>query len=100
MNDFVNREALKRTLKALLKGEIKDILRIVDTESKADVEPVRHGHWIFEGCSVENYKEQIYKCSVCDRWVSILESFEYELCAEYPYCHCGAKMDEEIENKE
>ena len=55
----------------------------------ADVEPVRHGHWVADvryratplgiGCLFR------YKCSVCGTFVD----------QETKYCHnCGAKMDE------
>ena len=51
----------------------------------ADVEEVKHGHWIY-------YPEcGVTKCSVCHRSV--------EECVEYPRCmFCGAYMDEEDEN--
>lgn len=85
---------------------LSTVIDQIDEMPTADVEPVRHGHWIFEGCSVENYRENIpylqkkliYKCSVCDRRISICDDFEHELYNEYPYCHCGAKMKVKEEN--
>ena len=58
-----------------------------------DAEPVRHGRWIEN--FVTNYKEypphtykRGYKCSLCGRT---------ERTNKEPYCHCGAKMDAEVE---
>lgn len=49
----------------------------------ADVEPVRHGRWIVTGAA----QYFLAKCSVCGR----IE--DRRRINEYPYCHCGAKMD-------
>lgn len=56
----------------------------------SNVEPVKHGKWIeipfkpkHEWDTVKGYTT--YKCSECGRQEDKRE----------PYCHCGAKMDEE-----
>ena len=61
----------------------------------ADVAPVVHGRW-------EALRRQVigseYRCSECHRIItvsgdkSIVDTRAKKL---YPYCHCGAKMDEE-----
>ena len=67
------------------------IIDRIKTAPSADVEEVKHGHWIddikeicpFNG--VFKIKTIVgYRCSVCNR---------PELRKE-PYCNCGAKMDE------
>ena len=59
-----------------------------------DVAPVIHAHWI---------KRDKY---VCDSDLKpIIKTGEIYICSrckleekrEYPYCHCGAKMDEEVD---
>lgn len=61
---------------------------ILRNMESVDAEPVRHGHWIkninpayspFDGSPSE-----FYVCSKCGEAAS----------KPYPYCHCGAKMDE------
>lgn len=55
----------------------------------ADVEEVRHGKWIYGG---NNWKmEHVFECSVCERWM--FTGFPKYVVEEYPYCHCGAKME-------
>ena len=72
---------------------------ILNETPAADVELVRHGKWIeHHGQSYlvlpMKYDEDgepilqpyiSYECSICGRRESVKE----------PYCHCGAKMDEE-----
>ena len=58
----------------------------------ANVEEVKHGHWMFE-FTLDN--SNFYRCSLCGRQESLLTK---ESPGEYfPYCHCGAKMDEVME---
>lgn len=55
----------------------------------ADVEPVRHGHWILTQKISENAFR--YNCSECNRWVQ--DGAGKNPSDRFPYCHCGAKMD-------
>ena len=57
----------------------------------ADVEPVRHAHWI----ECDDYYDgglhlSEYKCNIC----GAPETMFYGKYPTYKYCHCGAKMDE------
>ena len=62
-----------------------------------EAEPVRHGRWIFDGAIYYDEGEKCYdyQCSECGRFVSVRGGNlgKEELEEEYPYCHCGAKMD-------
>ena len=60
------------------------ILEKLDAIPEADVEPVRHGHWMNKSYFPDGTTAFI--CSLCGR---------AEECME-PYCNCGAKMDEEV----
>lgn len=56
-----------------------------------DIEPVRHGHWIYIGT---DKTDNIFTCSECGRRI---KNPCYETTAivkiRFPYCNCGAKMD-------
>ena len=71
----------------------------------ADVEPVRHGHWLLKVDSYgpdyygEYWEEAVFVCPECGRReevdIDVLFSDKRleEECAKFPYCHCGVKMD-------
>lgn len=62
----------------------------VNKQPAADVEPVRHGRWIWHG--------EGYDCSECKKWVDgdIRYSFEDRTPFLPVYCpFCGTKMDKE-----
>lgn len=64
-------------------------------EPTADVAPVIHAHWVYEGIFDGNAE---YTCSRCHRNAVVFISVERSpVDVVYPYCHCGAKMDEEVE---
>ena len=57
---------------------------LIDKQPTADVEPVRHGHWIEKVEEIMTDLFLVYACSECG-----VESHRQE-----KYCpHCGAKMD-------
>lgn len=64
--------------------------REIEKIPSADVEPVRHGHWIYEQY-FGDYSLHVFKCSVCNRKISVNKKEEI---SDFPYCNCGAKMDE------
>ena len=51
----------------------------------------RKGHWVKEE-SICGWDGRSYQCSECGR--SIHLDTEMEDLEDYPYCHCGAKMQE------
>ena len=65
---------------------VRTALHFINKLPAADVEEVKRGKWIFEGV----YDDAPYRCSECRR----LSETD-----EYPYCHCGAKMDGKGEEK-
>lgn len=76
------------------------IAQVPDT----DVEPVRHGRW---NIRLADEITLCLECSQCGRRVEdiglhdLLKDGEYRrACQEYPYCHCGAKMDVECTDEE
>ena len=67
--------------------------KIIDDAPTADVQPVRHGHWINGNCGD-------YVCSVCgwafsDELPYMARKYDAETEEIMRYCmHCGAVMDE------
>lgn len=52
------------------------------------------GHWIFDFGEKES---GVYKCSECGR--IIMKYSDENLSENYPYCHCGAKMEVDYSKK-
>ena len=46
------------------------------------------GHWIEIASS-----NHTYKCSVCGRLLVNITDGKNKVAKNYPYCHCGAKME-------
>lgn len=63
---------------------------IIDSLPPADVVPVRHGTWL----PIVSYNNT-YKCSECGRILVDITDGLKMVAKNYPYCHCGAKMDGE-----
>jgi len=73
MSRYIDAEPLEKNCTQLFAD-------IVKAQPTADVEPVRHGQWIYIGF------EQTYKCSCCEKLYGM----------KHNYCpNCGAKMDGE-----
>ena len=95
---------LKKNMQALRKrgsGMSKYIVDIHgDIEGDYDIvgkykEP-KTGHWILndnQGIQAVGYLT--YHCSKCGREISSKYHGKISLLEEYPYCHCGAKMESE-----
>ena len=71
----------------------------------ADVVEVKHGNWsirckTYHDTHTGEYDEEFYlECSSCGREVWDINPADVcnygKLVAQFPYCHCGAKMDGE-----
>ena len=59
-----------------------------------ELTPVIKAKWL----NVDEYTNWIdatFKCSKCDREIIIPYANIKALYEDYPYCHCGAKMEDE-----
>lgn len=65
---------------------LKDLKQLRETEPQSKI-----GRWIEEK-SLHGWDGKSYQCSECGR--SIHLDSEVEDLDDYPYCHCGAKMQE------
>jgi len=80
----------------------KLVRSILHRTPAADVAPVVHGRWklLRKGGDWTS----VFVCSVCGRRETIEESESYnsqlKMPREYPYCHCGARMDGDSDAKE
>lgn len=73
---------------------IESVLEYILNLPASDVAPVVHGRWKLRR---KGDWTSVFVCSVCGRRETIAESESYnsqlEMPREYPYCHCGARMD-------
>lgn len=85
----------KETFKSWMKENITKnsmILTAIDYAPSADVEPVRHGHWIEHD---EDTWSNEAECSECHKRIGH-SGLPDRFLREFKYCHnCGAKMDKE-----
>ena len=63
---------------------------IITSAPTADVQEVKRGKWIYRGH--HEMMGHAFECSVCERWMFTV--FPKHVIGEYPYCHCGAKMED------
>lgn len=66
----------------------------IDEIPTADVAPVVHAKWVGLAYDFLGGKF-VYACSRCDRQIKIYHREDFK---DFPYCHCGAKMDKEDNN--
>lgn len=112
--EYIEREAMIKRLEVTpilrcgIPTQVRDgVIDLVEKQSAADVAPVVHGHWnircethhdTYTGETDENF---YIECSECRRKVWDVDQMaamngEYRrLIADYPHCHCGARMDGE-----
>ena len=101
MNEYFKKES--KTLIEIaddlndLVSELNDKIVELIREKNVDVTPVKHGKWEATEWAVNSSGEiligRIYRCSECGR---IIDLEHGETLDDYPYCHCGAKMDGEV----
>ncbi len=112
MSRYINKDALVAEFKRLTLGENSLIERVfadgvyavIETFPTADVVEVRHGEWEIKSRlyrMIDDFDEEIYvECPFCKRTFYVSYEFDDEKIIayareNYPYCHCGAKMDGE-----
>lgn len=93
MAEYIEREALLEITEQQGHVDVDDILGI----PAVDVSPARHGRWIPEEhedrvSPTMTHRYDWYHCSLCGRRL-----IGYSNPKDAPYCHCGARMDEEAE---
>lgn len=74
---------------------LDDVQEYLDKQPTVDAEPVRHAQWeditlAGSGCA------SMYRCSLCRRVETSYRNLS-RFTHSTPYCHCGAKMDENEE---
>ena len=85
-------------LRTAIRHEINDYPHKRETlerirEKIAKQEGQKYGQWV--PASHDPYdKVKFYRCSKCNRLISISPCYEVgKSLDEFPYCHCGAKMN-------
>lgn len=70
---------------------LKSSKSFVETAETADVQEVRHGHWITK--DLDNFRKIECKCSECG-YIGISNYDSYDDPYDFNYCpNCGALMD-------
>lgn len=89
MSRYIDADKLIKTLNREGVPFNEDVNYFILHAPAADVAEVRHGRWIVKdkGIIVTSYC-----CSECGQVVR--DDTGYDVSIDYPYCHCGAKMDE------
>ena len=82
------KDALQEKVFHNLTDEFYGAMQVIDELEPADVVPVRHGTWL----PIVSYNNT-YKCSECGRLLVDITDGLKMVAKNYPYCHCGAKMD-------
>ena len=97
MDDYISRQVAIDVLeKSRFPGVpyidtgIQIALREIKAIPAADVAPVVHGRWL----PIVSYNNT-YKCSECGRLLVNITDGLSMVAKHYPYCHCGAKMEED-----
>ena len=70
---------------------VKELKRLPPAQPKP-----KTGYWVLnDNQGVQAVGHLTYHCSECGREISSKYHGKISLLKEYPYCHCGAKMEEE-----
>ena len=89
-------------IQGLVGATVRDMValtrKIITAEPTVDAVEVVHGRWLpFR----VGFWTSVFECSECHRRVTLscdeVRTFEM-LNRRYPFCHCGAKMDGDMEN--
>ena len=101
MNDLISRQAAIESIRECAEAahdnrewdmEQGYLNAIECLEEEPIAEPERKkGKWVIEE---KGMRVTIYKCSECGR--TVLDATRDDVSADYPFCHCGARMEEEI----
>lgn len=87
MPRYIDAEKIKYT--AYINGDVTVSKDLVEKIPTADVQEVRHAKWIY--CGHHEFHGHVFECSVCGRY--LFANSKEDVYWEYPYCHCGAKME-------
>lgn len=104
MNEYISRGDVLKAFKLIVKNPNKDYQRgmqdtidclvpeVIADIPVADVQPVKRGRWIHDRGGYDG-RDNWYHCSECNRTLNLICGMKLE---NYPYCHCGARMEGDI----
>ena len=107
--DLISRSALieilsRNSITSIVTVQDKTILQHIEDAPALDVQPVVHARWKID-CDVhvdyygETDEDYFIECPICGRKEYNIPTFKAmdgnyeETTKDYPYCHCGARMD-------
>lgn len=116
MNDYISRENLINDIENVLwdwdtvdgitaTTVLKQTITDIRNQPAADVTEIKHGKWVMVEPEFDIGSSAIYECSLCGRKIGCdkyptkrIPNSDYPVAVSveelFPYCHCGAKMQE------
>lgn len=65
------------------------LIAVREVSPVTDVQSVKRGRWVHDGSGYDR-RDNWYHCSECNRALNLICGEKLE---DYPYCHCGARME-------
>lgn len=116
MSDYISRENLINDIENVLwdwntldgitaTTVLKQTITDIKNQPKANVQEIKYGKWVRVEKDIKNDTYGIYECSLCGRKISCdryptkrVPGLDWPVAVTveelFPYCHCGAKMQE------
>ena len=87
MSDYISRDEIFSVWRSMPKpASISSLTDAINRTPAADVEPVRHGRWVYKPSTTTTLSTT--NCSVCGWWTQ-----DFAVVGTYCFCpSCGAKM--------
>ena len=92
MIDYIRKDTARRIIDSLRNHE--QMVAMLEAVPSEDVQPVRHGHWVY---GEDDYGIDGYHCNKCGFFVPWDYTHKFiNFIEDYHYCpHCNARMDGE-----
>ena len=93
MTELIDRKSLHVNDLPFSQGQCQTVQDWLDMQPTVEAKPVVHAYWK-ENPEMSDIYRKYYQCSNCRRTVSLFAGSPEDI---FPYCHCGAKMVEEVQ---
>ena len=91
--EYTEEMSIHQIAERALKASKQSMYKILHDLPSVQPKP-KTGHWINIEDKTDWY-DATYKCSCCGREIITPYELKNNLYSDYPYCHCGAKMESE-----
>lgn len=73
--------------------DLREMLDEIEALPEIDAKPAKYGQWVHDGGGYDG-RDNWYHCSECNRTLNLICGRKLE---DFPYCHCGAKMNGDVD---